>query len=53
MGGNLSFDLKNHGVKLGRFSPYVSSKFRRELVPLEAKIEQGKVVVSTTPIQQH
>lgn len=52
MGGNLSFDLRNDGVKLGRFSPYVPSRFRRELVPLKAAIEQGKIVVPTTPIQQ-
>jgi hypothetical protein len=47
MGGNLSFDLRNHGVKLGKFSPYVPERFRRELVPLKAQIEQGKIDVPT------
>ena len=41
-------DLRNHGVKLGKFSPYVPERLRRELVPLNAQIEQGKIVVPTT-----
>jgi basic membrane protein A len=44
-GGNLTFDLHNHGVGLGKFSPDISPALRRELVPLAAKIEHGRIVV--------
>jgi basic membrane protein A len=47
-GGNLSFDLRNHGVGLGKFSPQVPRALRRELIPLAAEIEQGKIVVPAT-----
>jgi len=47
-GGNLSYDLRNHGVRLGKFSPEVPLALRRELTPLAAKIEQGKIVVPAT-----
>lgn len=46
--GNLSFDLRNHGVGLGRFSPWVRPSLRRQLRSLRAQIEQGKIVVPTT-----
>jgi len=48
-GGNLIFDLRNHGVGLGKFSPEVPIALRRELAPLVRQIEQGKIVVPTTP----
>lgn len=51
-GGNLSFDLRNHGVGLGRFSPDVPRALRRELIPLAAEIEQGKIAVPTTLSRQ-
>ena len=47
-GGNLSFDLRNRGVGLGKFSPYVPRSLRRLLAPLRAQIEQGKIVVPAT-----
>jgi basic membrane protein A and related proteins len=47
-GGNLSFDLRNHGVRLGKFSPEVPRAVRRQLIPLAAEIEHGKIVVPTT-----
>jgi basic membrane protein A len=47
-GGNLSFDLRNHGVYLGRFSPKVPLSIRRELIPLAAQIKRGKIVVPAT-----
>jgi basic membrane protein A len=47
-GGNLSFDLHNHGVGLGKFSPDVPLALRRELIPLARQIEQGKIVVPRT-----
>jgi basic membrane protein A and related proteins len=49
MGGNLEFDLRNHGVGLGKFSPDVRPALRRKVKSLEALIEQGKIVVPTTP----
>jgi basic membrane protein A and related proteins len=49
-GGNLSFDLRDHGVGLAKFSPEVPRALRRELIPLAARIEQGKIVVPTTPL---
>jgi basic membrane protein A and related proteins len=49
-GGNLAFDLRNHGVGLGKFSPVVPLALRRELAPLALQIEQGKIVVPTTPV---
>jgi basic membrane protein A len=53
LGGNLSFDLRNHGVGLGKFSPSVPRALRRELIPLAAQIEQGKIVVPTTVSARH
>jgi basic membrane protein A len=47
-GGNLSFDLRKHGVGLGKFSPVVPAALRRELVPLVSRIEDGEIVVPTT-----
>jgi basic membrane protein A len=46
-GGNLSFDLRNHGVYLGKFSPLVPRSLRRELRPLERRIKQGKIHIPT------
>ena len=47
-GGNLSFDLGNHGVYLGRFSPKVHRSLRRQLISLAAQIKRGKIVVPAT-----
>lgn len=47
-GGNLSFDLRDRGVGLGRFSRKVPRSLRRELIPLAARIEEGKIVVPAT-----
>lgn len=47
-GGNLRFDLRNHGVRLGKFSPLVPPDLRREVIPLATQIEQGKIVVPVT-----
>ena len=47
-GGNLSFDLRNKGVRLGPFSPHVSQSLRRRLKLLTRQIEQGKIVVPLT-----
>ncbi len=44
-GGNLNFDLRNNGVKLGRFSPVVPLSLRRELAPLARQIKRGKITV--------
>jgi basic membrane protein A and related proteins len=44
-GGNLNFDLRDHGVGLGRFSPVVSSSLRRELASLKRQIKRGKITV--------
>jgi basic membrane protein A len=52
-GGNLSFDLRNHGVGLGKFSPLVPRALRRELAPLAKLIEQGKIAVPTTLSPSH
>jgi basic membrane protein A len=49
MGGNLKFDLRNDGVGLGKFSPDVSRALRRKVKSLQALIEQGKIIVPTTP----
>jgi basic membrane protein A len=46
-GGNLSFGLRNDGVSLGKFSPKVPPTLIRQLRPLRAQIEQGKIVVPT------
>jgi basic membrane protein A len=48
-GGNLEFDLRNHGVGLGKFSPVVSRALRQKVKSLQAQIEQGKIVVPATP----
>jgi len=47
-GGNLSFDLRDNGVKLGKFSTLVPRSVRRALGPLVRQIRQGKIVVPTT-----
>ena len=47
-GGNLRFDLRNGGVRLGKLSPLVPRAIRRELIPLTAQIEQSKIVVPAT-----
>jgi basic membrane protein A and related proteins len=52
-GGNLNFNLRNHGVGLGKFSPKVPMWLRRQLIPLEAQIEQGKIVVPATFTGSH
>jgi basic membrane protein A len=52
-GGNLSFDLRNHGVGLGKFSPKVPLSLRRQLIPLAREIEQGKIVVPATLSGSH
>lgn len=44
-GGDLNFDLRNNGVKLGRFSPVVPLSLRRELVPLARQIRRGRITV--------
>jgi len=46
MGGNLSFDMRDHFVGLGKFSPKVPPALRRYvLTHLATRIEQGKIVV--------
>lgn len=52
-GGNVSFDLKNHGVYLGRFSPEVSPSLRRQVRQLQWKIVHGKIVVPSTLSPPH
>lgn len=52
-GGNLSFDLRNHGVGLGKFSPRVPLSLRRRLIPLAAQIRNGKIVVPATLSRSH
>jgi basic membrane protein A len=52
-GGNLNFDLRNHGVYLGRFSPVVPLSVRRELIPLARQIERGKIVAPSTLRPSH
>jgi basic membrane protein A and related proteins len=47
-GGDLEFDLQNHGVKLGRFSPQVPTSLRQEVERLQTQIVQGRIVVPTT-----
>ena len=44
-GGDLNFDLRNHGVGLGKFSPAVPRALRRQLIPLARGIEQGTIAV--------
>ena len=53
MGGNLSFDLRNNGVRLGRLSPHVSRSLRKRLKVLARQIEQGKIVVPSTVSSSH
>lgn len=48
MGGDLNFTLRNHGVRLGRFSPLVPPRLKRELIPLARQIIRGKIVVPST-----
>jgi basic membrane protein A and related proteins len=52
-GGNLSYDLRNHGVGLGRFSPVVSLTLRRELRHLARQIKHGKIVAPATLSRSH
>jgi basic membrane protein A and related proteins len=52
-GGNLSFDLRNHGVYLGRFSPKVPRSLRQQLIPLARAIVRGKIVVPRTLTGSH
>lgn len=52
-GGNLSFDLRNHGVGLAKFSPEVPPALRRALIPLAELIEQGKIVVPAALSRSH
>lgn len=52
-GGNLNFDLKNQGVKLGRFSPVVSRSLRRELTRLARQIRRGTIKVPATVTPSH
>lgn len=47
-GGNLTFDLHNNGVGLGKFSPRVPRWLRQQLRGLAARIENGKIVVPAT-----
>lgn len=47
-GGDALFDLRNHGVGLGRFSPRVPPRFRREVARLQAAIIQGRITVPAT-----
>ena len=47
-GGDAEFDLRNHGVGLGRISPRVPARFRRELAGLEAEIAAGRIKVPST-----
>jgi basic membrane protein A len=51
--GNVSFDLRNHGVGLGKFSPHVPLSLRRQLIPLAAEIKRGKIVVPATLSGSH
>jgi basic membrane protein A len=51
--GNLSFDLRNHGVYLGRFSPKVPRSLRQQLIPLTREIMRGKIAVPTTLSSAH
>jgi len=44
-GRNLTFDLRNNGVYLGKFSPKVRRPLRRQVTRLAARIKQGKIVV--------
>ena len=53
MGGNLSFDLQNHGVYLGKFSRKVPVSLQRRLIPLARQIEDGKIVVPSTLSRPH
>lgn len=52
-GGNLSLDLRHHFVGLGKFSPEVPRSLRRQLKPLAAQIEQGKIAVPTALSARH
>ncbi len=45
-GGDTVFDLRNRGVGLGRFSPRVPARFRRELRRLDREIVEGRIKVS-------
>jgi basic membrane protein A len=47
-GGDAEFDLRNHGVGLGRISPRVPERFRHEVARLRAQIAQGRITVPTT-----
>ena len=47
-GGDVVFDLQNHGVGLGRVSPRVPARFRRELAKLQREIDGGRIAVPST-----
>ena len=47
-GGNMIFDLGDHGVYLGKLSPKVPASIRRQLKPLAVQISKGKIVVPAT-----
>lgn len=42
-GGNLTFNLKNHGVALGKINPNVPASFIKTINGLRAKIVAGKI----------
>jgi basic membrane protein A len=42
-GGNLTFNLKNSGVGLGKISPNVPAKFLKQIATLRAQIVAGKI----------
>jgi basic membrane protein A len=46
-GGNISFNLKNGGVALGKISPKVPAAFKAKINALKAQIEAGKIVPPT------
>lgn len=46
-GGNLTFNLKNGGVSVGKISPRVPTAFRKQIDKLKAQIVAGKIKVPT------
>lgn len=52
-GANLTYDLRQGGVGLGKFSPEVHRALRRQLSRLATQIELGKIVVPTTLSGSH
>ena len=43
-GKNLTFNLKNNGVGMGKINPSVPAKFLKQIAALRAKIVAGKIV---------